>query len=96
MASPFGAHAEVMRPASLLLYTVGLSTLTWPVPASLVYIPCLCDGTSIPAGDVGRGLPTTSGQKQRKIDTNSVPDEDVETLPGTAPAFAGVSAGTLT
>ena len=47
------------------------------------------------AGDVGLGLPTTSGQKQRKIDTKSVPDEDVETLPGTAPAFAVVG-GTLT
>ena len=84
-----------MRPASLPSYTVGLSTRTWPVPASLVYIPCRCDGTSILAGDVGLGLPTTSGQKQIKIDTKFVPDEDVETLPGTAPAFAVVG-GTLT
>ena len=49
----------------------------------------------LPAGDVGRGLSTPSGQKKRKIDTNSVLDEDVETLPGTAPASAGVGAGTL-
>ena len=84
-----------MRPASLPLYTVGLSTRTWPVPASLVYIPCRCDGTSILAADVGRGLPTTSGQKQRKIDTKSVLAEEVELLPGTAPAFAVVG-GILT